>query len=54
MSKYCDSYAPDCSECNEPVCRSYRQTHNDYDEPYFAECDPRDEYEFKNYDGWDD
>lgn len=32
----CDySYARDCSECNEPVCRrSSYHTDNDYNDPY--------------------
>ena len=54
MNDYCDSYAADCSECEEPVCRRYKPTRNDYDEPHFASFDRYDygdDYGFKNYDG---
>lgn len=54
MNNYCDSYAADCSECEEPVCRRYKPTRNDYDEPHFASFDRYDygeDYGFKNYDG---
>ena len=56
MNDYiCDSYAADCSECNEIVCRRYKPTRNDYDDPVFTDRDRYgDDYDFKNYDRWDD
>ena len=50
MMKDCDSYARDCSECNEPVCRHYTRIRNDYDDPIPADCDGR----YYDDDRWDD
>lgn len=55
MMRDCDSYARDCSECNEPVCRHYTHIRNDYDDPVITDRDRYgDDYDFKNYDRRDD
>ena len=43
----CISSAPDCSECNEPVCRHIVHPHNDYDDPVLTGLFDRDDW-------WDD